>query len=111
MRAAAARVGDEFRVGIGVPQRPLPFDRAIGVEDLQPVPQRPRQVDRPAQAFRRLGLAPTVLRAPELGGDVSFSISPRRPELRQEINMALERIKRNGAYDRINSRFLPFRVS
>lgn len=64
-----------------------------------------------SDAFRRLGLAPTVLRAPELGGDISFGISPRRPELRNEINMALERIKRNGTYDRINSRFLPFRVS
>ena len=37
--------------------------------------------------------------------------SPRRPELKHEINTALERIKRNGTYDRINSRFLPFRVS
>ncbi len=64
-----------------------------------------------SEAFRRLGLAPTVLRAPELGGDVSFGISPRRPDLKQEINTALERIKRNGTYDRINSRFLPFRVS
>jgi ABC-type amino acid transport substrate-binding protein len=63
------------------------------------------------EAFRRLGLAPTVLRAPELGDDVSFGISPRRPELRHEINAALERIKRNGTYDRINYRFLPFRVS
>ncbi len=64
-----------------------------------------------SEAFRRLGLAPTVLRAPELGDDVSFGISPRRPELKHEINTALERIKRNGTYDRINSRFLPFRVS
>jgi ABC-type amino acid transport substrate-binding protein len=63
------------------------------------------------EAFRRLGLAPTVLRAPELGGNISFGISPLRPQLRTEINTALERIKRNGTYDRINSRFLPFRVS
>lgn len=62
-------------------------------------------------AFRRLGLVPTVLRAPELGGDISFGISPARPQLKTEINAALERIKRNGTYDRINSRFLPFRVS
>lgn len=61
--------------------------------------------------FRRLGLAPTVLRAPELSGDASFGISPRRPALKEEINAALDRIKRNGTYDRINSRFLPFRVS
>ena len=64
-----------------------------------------------SQAFRRLGLAPTVLRAPELSGDISFGIAPHRPQLKAEINAALERIKRNGTYDRINSRFLPFRVS
>jgi len=64
-----------------------------------------------SHAFRRLGLAPTVLRAPELSGDISFGISPYRPQLKAEINAALERIKRNGTYDRINSRFLPFRVS
>lgn len=63
------------------------------------------------RAFRGLGLAPTVLRAPELSGDMSFGISPHRPQLKNDINAALARIKRNGTYDRINSRFLPFRVS
>lgn len=63
------------------------------------------------EAFRQLDLATTVLQAPELGGDASFGISPYRPELQKEINAALDRIKRNGTYDRINSRFLPFRVS
>lgn len=63
------------------------------------------------EAFRQLGLATTVIQAPELSGDASFGISPFRPELRKEINAALDRIKRNGTYDRINSRFLPFRVS
>jgi ABC-type amino acid transport substrate-binding protein len=63
------------------------------------------------EAFRQLGLATTVLQAPELSGDASFAISPFRPELQKEINGALDRIKRNGTYDRINSRFLPFRVS
>ena len=64
-----------------------------------------------SEAFRRLDLATTVLRAPELGGDASFGFSPNRPVLQKEINTALDRIKRNGTYDRINSRFLPFRVS
>jgi ABC-type amino acid transport substrate-binding protein len=62
-------------------------------------------------AFRQLGLATTVIQAPELSGDAAFGISPLRPELQKEINAALDRIKRNGTYDRINSRFLPFRVS
>lgn len=63
------------------------------------------------KAFRRPGLIPTVFSSAELSGDVSLGISPLRPVLREEIDAALERIKRNGTYDRINSRFLPFRVS
>lgn len=63
------------------------------------------------EAFRALHLETTVLDAAELKGEAAFGISPYRPELRKEINAALERIKRNGTYDRINSRFLPFRVS
>lgn len=61
--------------------------------------------------FRQLGLVSTVMNEPELGGDASFGISPRRPELKEQIDAALERIKRNGTYDRINSKFLPFRVN
>ncbi|MBP5987081.1 MAG: amino acid ABC transporter substrate-binding protein [Azonexus sp.] len=64
-----------------------------------------------SEAFRQLDLVPVVMRIPELAGDIAFGISPRRPELKEEINAALDRIKRNGTYDRINSRFLPFRVS
>ena len=63
------------------------------------------------QAFRQMDLVTTVFNVPELSGDASFGISPYRPELQKEINAALDRIKRNGTYDRINSRFLPFRVS
>jgi ABC-type amino acid transport substrate-binding protein len=74
-----------------------------------PMISRAQPAEKPA--FRQLGLVPTVMRIPELGGDVAFGISPRRPELKEEINAALDRIKRNGTYDRINSRFLPFRVS
>jgi ABC-type amino acid transport substrate-binding protein len=60
--------------------------------------------------FQALGLTSTVMKAPELIGNASFGISPRRPELKEAIDSALERIKRNGVYERINSQFLPFRV-
>ena len=63
------------------------------------------------RTFRHLGLAPTVYSSTELSGEAAIGISPLRPALREEIDGALERIKRNGTYDRINSRFLPFRVS
>jgi ABC-type amino acid transport substrate-binding protein len=61
--------------------------------------------------FRKLGLASTVMHEPELGGEAAFGISPQRPELKEQIDAALERIKRNGTYDRVNSRFLPFRIN
>lgn len=61
--------------------------------------------------FQALGLSSLVMPDPELGGDACFAISPRRPELKEQIDAALARIKRNGKYDRINSRFLPFRIN
>jgi len=61
--------------------------------------------------FRELGLLSTVMPEPELGGDASFAIAPGRPELKEQMDAALDRIKRNGTYDRVNSLFLPFRVN
>ena len=63
------------------------------------------------EKFRQLGLHSTVMDVPALSGDVCFGISPKRPELKAKVDAALERIKRNGVYDRINSQFFPFRVN
>lgn len=63
-----------------------------------------------SESFRALGLSRRVMPEDELGGDVAFGISPRRPELKTALDAALERIKRNGVYDHINSQFLPLRV-
>lgn len=62
------------------------------------------------KSFRNMGLASTVLKVPELVGNASFGINPRLPELKAAVDIALEHIKRNGTYERINSQFLPFRV-
>ena len=62
-------------------------------------------------AFQQLELVSTVMTETELSGDAAFGISPRRPALKEQIDAALDRIKRNGTYDRINSQFLPFRVN
>lgn len=62
------------------------------------------------EQFRALGLVKMVMKDEELGGDVAFGIAPRRPELKAPLDGALDRIKRNGTYDRINSQFLPLRV-
>lgn len=61
--------------------------------------------------FQRLGLTATVLKAPELIGNVSFAVNPRRGDLKEALDAAIERIKRNGTFDRINTQFLPFRVN
>lgn len=61
--------------------------------------------------FRELGLVSSVMNEAELGGEAAFGISPRRPALKEQIDGALERIKRNGTYDRINSQFMPFRIN
>ena len=63
-----------------------------------------------SKEFQRLGLAATVMTAPDLVGNASFGINPRRPEIKVAVDDALERIKRNGVYEHINTRFLPFRV-
>lgn len=60
--------------------------------------------------FQRLNLSSTVMKVPELIGNASFGINPRRPELKEAVDGALARIKRNGVYERINTQFLPFRV-
>ena len=62
-------------------------------------------------AYQQLLLESTVMREPGLSGEASFAVNPRRPEVRDALDEALERIKRNGTYDRINSQFLPFRVN
>jgi len=61
-------------------------------------------------SFQKLGLSMHIMEDPSLGGDASFPVSPRRPELKTQLDSAIEQIKRNGRYDRINTEFLPFRV-
>ena len=60
--------------------------------------------------FQQLGLEVTILQQPELAGNASFAINPRRGALKAQLDGALDSIKRKGIYDRINSEFLPFRV-
>jgi ABC-type amino acid transport substrate-binding protein len=41
---------------------------------------------------------------------VCLSVNPRSPELLAQLNEAIDRVKRDGRFDRINSRFIPFRL-
>lgn len=59
----------------------------------------------PAQA-----LASTVVQDPELAGDASLGVNPRDRALLDKLNDAIDEIKRDGRFDRINTRFIPFRL-
>jgi polar amino acid transport system substrate-binding protein len=61
-------------------------------------------------SIQPLGLKTTVLQAPELSGDVCYSVDPKKPELRDRINAAFDQIKRDGRFDRLNTEYLPFRL-
>lgn len=62
-------------------------------------------------AVRERRLAATPIRGPGLEGAAAFGIAPHRQDLKPGMDAAIDRLKRNGTFDRINSRFLPFRVS
>ena len=57
-----------------------------------------------------LGWEYRLMSEPELAGDVGFAVSPRRAELRDRINAAIDQVKSDGRFDRISSRFLPFKL-
>ncbi len=75
---------------------------------LVPMPTAIALIQQPG--FDKLGLMAQALDAPGLGGDGCFAISPRQAELKARVDAALDRIKRDGRYDRLNSQFLPFRI-
>lgn len=60
--------------------------------------------------IQALGLQSTFLSDPMVSGDVRLSINPRHPELRPKIDAAIDQVKNDGRFDRINTRYLPFRL-
>lgn len=75
---------------------------------LVPMPTALGLMENPA--LQALALHPTNLDEPLLSGDVAISIDPRQPALKGRIDAAIDQIKRDGRYDRINTQFLPFRL-
>lgn len=61
--------------------------------------------------FLKLGLTPRVMQVAELDGLACYGINLRRADLKGPLDEAIDKIKRNGVYDQINSEFLPFRVN
>lgn len=97
---------------VGVPTNgQLAEPLSAGVAQAAIVPMNTALYLQKDKTFQHLGLVSFVMNEPELAGDASFGINPRRPDLKEAVDEALERIKRNGVYDRINTQFLPFRVN
>ena len=62
------------------------------------------------KSLQELGLKTKVLNVPLLTGSLHMPIDPRQPALVHRINAALDQIKSDGRFDRINTRFIPFRL-
>lgn len=60
------------------------------------------------QLVRPLGLNSTVLSGPLITGALHMVISPKQAELVERIDAALDQTKRDGRFDRINTKFVPF---
>lgn len=83
---------------------------ADGKADAALIPMASALALRQERSVQPLGLMTTLMSHPELSGEVCFGVDPQNPELRDEINKAFDRIKRNGRFDRLNSEHLPFRL-
>ena len=51
-----------------------------------------------------------MVQDPELAGDAALGVNPRDRALLDKLNDAIDEIKRDGRFDRINTRFIPFRL-
>lgn len=75
---------------------------------LVPMPTAVRLMAEPS--LQALELRPTIVADAALAGDVCISIDPGQPQLKARIDAAIDAIKRDGRFDRINTQFLPFRL-
>lgn len=63
-----------------------------------------------APGVRSMGFGWSPVHGPGLGGPLHMPISTQRPDLVKPLNDALNTLKRNGEFDQINTRFIPFRL-
>ena len=63
------------------------------------------------QELAAMSLVATHVQSPELTGATSFAVRPDKPEIKAAMDAALEYLEISGVYDRINSKYVPFRVN
>lgn len=88
----------------------LPALLSSGKVDAALVPMASSVLLMQHETMSRLSLQTTVISDPSVAGDVALSIAPQRADLRPRIDAAIDRIKVDGRFDRINSKYLPFRL-
>jgi|JI10StandDraft_1071094.scaffolds.fasta_scaffold39366_4 polar amino acid transport system substrate-binding protein len=81
---------------------------ASGVADATVLPMLNAWSLAQESVLQPLGLKSTVLRGPLITGSLHMVINPKQSELVERINAALDQIKRDGRFDRINTLFVPF---
>lgn len=117
-RVALVKGGVQYRYGTAHAWSVIPVENHDGIAtalhqgsaDATLLPMATALALQQDPRIRGLGLTTAVLRDPELAGDVCLSVNPRSPELADKLNEAIDLIKRDGRFDRINSRFIPFRL-
>ncbi len=60
------------------------------------------------KTLQGIGLKTTIISGPLISGTLHMVISPKQRELVNRINAALDQIKRDGRFDRVNRKFVPF---
>lgn len=62
------------------------------------------------KSLQSLGLRTKVINEPSLTGSLHMLVDPKQPGLVNRINAALDQVKTDGRFDRINTQFIPFRL-
>lgn len=60
--------------------------------------------------FAAMGWHYTLNGEQGLSGEVAISVSPKKAALQERLNGAIDKLKRNGRFDQINTQFLPFKL-
>lgn len=88
----------------------IPNAIASGDADAALVPMATATILLADKRVQAQALRPTIMTDPALGGDVCLSVNPRRADLRDRLDAAIDTVKNDGRFDRINSKYLPFRL-
>lgn len=60
------------------------------------------------KSLQPLLLESTILTDPTMSGSLHMLISPKEAALVERLNGAIDQIKRDGRFDRLNSQFIPW---